>query len=192
MSAPRCLYCYQTLDREQVDLHPKCSKRFFGTERAPLFDYTGAEMQQLAQQIVARSIAVTGVQPKLSLQLQKDRSGGNDFRLTIVGLWGSFILKPPSPDYRNLPENEDLTMHLAAHFGIETAEHSLIRFSTGELAYITRRFDRTKKGKLALEDFCQISETLTADKYRGSMEKIGKLLRQLSSRPGLDAITLFE
>src|SRR5690606_7292346 len=70
--------------------------------------------------------------------------------------------------------------------------HSLIRLRSGELAYITKRFDREKKQKLALEDMCQLTETLTEDKYRGSMERIGKQIARFSSRPGLDQINFFE
>lgn len=83
-------------------------------------------------------------------------------------------------------------MHLARVLGIQTAEHSLIRLQSGELAYITKRFDRIKGEKLAVEDMCQLTETLTNDKYRGSMEKIGKQIEKFSSRPGLDLITFFE
>lgn len=38
---------------------------------------------------------------------------------------------------------------------------------------------------------CQLTETLTADKYRGSMEKVGKHIHKYSSRPGLDALNFF-
>jgi hypothetical protein len=34
-------------------------------------------------------------------------------RFTIVGLWGAYILKPPSSQFPELPELEDLTLHLA-------------------------------------------------------------------------------
>ena len=185
----RCLYCYQLLSQDEIDFHAKCSKKFFGTVLPPTLDFDNEQMQELAKEIVIKSIAVTGVQPKLSLTIEKI-PGGN--RLTVVGLWGNYILKPPTKEYPHLPENEDLTMHLAELFDIPTASHSLIRLRSGELAYLTKRFDRTSKDKLALEDMCQLTETLTEDKYRGSMEKIGKQIEKFSTNPGLDAITFFE
>ena len=94
--------------------------------------------------------------------------------------------------FQHLPENEDLTMHLAEAFNIPAAMHSLIRLKSGELAYITKRFDRIKKEKLALEDMCQLTETLTNDKYRSSMEKVGKCIEKYSTRPGLDNLIFFE
>ena len=191
-SFKRCLYCYQPLSNEGSDFHEKCSKKFFGTAIPPILDYNNEQMQELAKEIVIRSIAVTGVQPKLSLTIEKVSGDPKNSRFTIVGLWGNFILKPPTEDFPNLPENEDLTMHLSQIFGIKTASHSLLRLKSGELAYITRRFDRVKDEKLALEDMCQLTETLTEDKYRGSMEKVGKHIERFSSRPGLDIVNFFE
>jgi serine/threonine-protein kinase HipA len=192
MNKKRCLYCYRELGDENADFHAKCSREFFGTPVPPALDYGNQQMHDLAKQIVVRSVAVTGVQPKLSLTIEPIPGDPKNSRFTIVGLWGNFILKPPAGEFPNLPENEDLTMHLAEHFGILTAAHSLIRLNSGELAYLTKRFDRAKQGKLAVEDMCQLTETLTADKYRGSMEKVGKHLAKYSSRPGLDAINFFE
>lgn len=110
-----------------------------------------------------------------------------------MGLWGRFILKPQTERYNNLPENEDLVMHLAEAAGIKTVPHSLIRFADGELCYITRRIDRTKKGeKIAMEDMCQLSERLTEDKYKGSYERIAKLIQKYSSAPLLDVVNFWE
>lgn len=139
-----------------------------------------------------RSVAVTGVQPKLSLTIEKVPGDPKHSRFTIVGLWGGYILKPPTDIFPHLPENEDLTMHLSDLFGIPTALHSLIRLQSGELAYLTKRFDRIKNGKLAMEDMCQLTETLTNDKYRSSMEKVGKQIAKFSTRPGIDMLTFFE
>src|SRR5690606_38148602 len=125
----------------------------------PVLDFDIRQVEEMAAQIVVKSVAVTGVQPKLSLQLEKRTH--ETPRLTIVGLHGDYILKPPSAEYAGLPENEDLTMHLAALAGISTARHTLIRLRSGELAYLTKRFDRDKGRKIAVEDFCQLSENLT-------------------------------
>jgi serine/threonine-protein kinase HipA len=188
----RCLYCYQPLSDVSTDFHEKCSLSFFGTRIPPALDYSITQMHELANEIVVRSVAVTGVQPKLSLTIEPQPNAPKRYRFTIVGLWGNYILKPPTEEYSHLPENEDLTMHLAQLLGITTAAHSLIRLKSGELAYLTNRFDREGKEKLAQEDLCQLTETLTADKYQSSMEKVGKHIALYSSRPGLDVILFFE
>ena len=186
----KCLYCYKELSANETDFHKACSRQFFGSATPPLLTLNKEQLETLAKEIIVRSIAVTGVQPKLSLQLEKTRN--ETPRLTLVGLYGDYILKPPSDQYPCLPENEDLTMHLAEIAGIRTAAHSLIRLSSGELAYITRRFDRQNGQKIAVEDFCQLTETLTEHKYRGSVEKIGKLVRQFTTNKGYEQQRLFE
>ena len=186
----KCLYCYKELSANETDFHKACSKQFFASATPPLLTLNKEQLETLAKEIILKSIAVTGVQPKLSLQLEKTRN--ETPRLTLVGLYGDYILKPPSEQYPCLPENEDLTMHLAEVAGIRTAAHSLIRLSSGELAYITRRFDRQNGQKIAVEDFCQLTETLTEHKYRGSVEKIGKLVQQFTTNKGYEQQRLFE
>src|SRR5690349_17642139 len=113
MQEKRCLYCYRSLLTAETDFHERCSRTFFGTPTPPALDYTSQEMEQLANQIVVRSVAVTGVQPKLSLTLEPEPRNPKRSRFTIVGLWGDYILKPPTKEFLNLPENEDATMHIA-------------------------------------------------------------------------------
>lgn len=192
MKIKRCLYCYQPLEEQETEFHKHCSKKMFGTSVVPALEYSKSQMEQLAKGIVIRSVAITGVQSKLSLTIEPGPGGAKNKRFTIVGLWGGYILKPSADEFPHLPENEDLTMHLANVFGITTAEHTLIRLASGELAYITKRFDRNNGEKLAMEDMCQLTETLTDDKYRGSMEKIGKCIEKYSAQPGLDKLGFFE
>ena len=188
----KCLFCYKPLNDGEVDYHPGCARKIFESTVVPDLPYTRDNIKELAREIVTASTTVTGVQAKLSLDIAR---GGKDQpqRFTIVGLWGRFILKPQTDRFVNLPENEDLTMHLAEIAGIRTVPHSLIRFADGELCYITRRVDRTKKGdKIAMEDMCQLSERLTEDKYKGSYERIAKLIKKHSSAPMLDVINFWE
>lgn len=188
----KCLYCYKALDKAEVVYHKSCARKIFGTTTAPALPYTRAEIKELAREIVIASTSVTGVQAKLSLDIAKGKNGEPQ-RLTIVGLWGRFILKPQTDSYPLLPENEDLTMHLAEVAGIKTAPHAMIRFADGELCYITRRIDRTKTGeKIAMEDMCQLSERLTEDKYKGSYERIAKIIRKYSAAPLLDIVNFWE
>lgn len=188
----RCLYCYQHLHEGEVDYHPRCAKRFFGQATAPILPYTRKDINQLALAVVESRITVTGVQAKLSMDLEHDAYGRAQ-RLTIVGVMGRYILKPQTEQFERLPEIEDLTMHLAEIARIPTVPHALIRFEDGELNYITRRIDRTDDGrKLPMEDMCQLAGRLTEQKYQGSYETIAKLINRYSSVARLDLVNFWE
>lgn len=188
----RCLFCYRPLNLNEHDFHPACSKKIFGHSAPPVLPYSEEDLKSLATEVIKSQTAVTGVQAKLSLHISGDNKNANGKRFTIVGLWGGYILKPPTDLYPQLPEVEDLTMHLAQIAKIKTAPHSLIRLASGNLSYVTKRIDRTKKTKLAMEDMCQLSERLTEDKYHGSYEQIGKVIQKYSATPGLDLVNFFE
>ncbi len=177
------------MEHDETDYHAKCSKRIFGTPEAPVIDYSLNQMKELAEKVVQSHITIPGVQAKLSFNFEA-KKGDNKF--TLVGLWGNYILKPPTSQYPELPENEGLTMKLADIFKIKTVPNSLIRLQSGELAYITKRIDRDNGNKIHMEDLCQLSERLTEDKYKGSMEQVGKVIMQYSSNPLLDALSFFE
>ena len=180
----RCLFCYKELGNGEKDFHPQCAKKFFGLQEAPLLDYRHEELDKLAEQVIRSQTSLTGVQPKLSLNLNKHEGTS---RLTIVGLWGDYIFKPQTEDYIQLPENEDLTMHLAEAAKISVVPHSLIRMADGELGYITKRIDRTKKGeKVDMEDMCQLTLHPTEYKYKGSHEQIAKAIMQYCDMPKLE------
>ena len=180
----KCLYCYKPLKEGQKDFHPQCAKKFFGLREAPLLDYRHDELDSLAEQVIRAQTSLTGVQPKLSLNLSRHEGCS---RLTIVGLWGDYILKPQTEEYPQLPENEDLTMHLAEAAKIFVVPHSLIRLADGQLGYITRRIDRTGNGeKIDMEDMCQLTLHPTEYKYKGSHEQIAKIIKQYCDMPKLD------
>lgn len=186
----KCLYCYKELEEGQKDFHPGCARKFFGTSDAPLLEYRREELDALAAQVIQAQTSLTGVQPKLSLNLHK-HEGSN--RLTIVGLWGDFIFKPQTDAYPELPENEDLTMHMAEAARIKVVPHSLIRLADGSLGYITRRIDRTKKGeKIDMEDMCQLTLHPTEYKYKSSCEQIAKTIAAYSSTPRLDLVNFMQ
>jgi len=180
----KCLYCYKELEDGQRDYHPQCARKFFGMRDAPLLEYRHEDLDQLAEQIIRAQTSLTGVQPKLSLNLSKHEGCS---RLTIVGLWGDYIFKPQTDMYPQLPENEDLTMHLAEVIKIRVVPHSLIRLADGKLGYITKRIDRTNKGeKIDMEDMCQLTLHPTEYKYKGSHEQIAKVIKQHCDMPKLD------
>jgi serine/threonine-protein kinase HipA len=110
----------------------------------------------------------------------------------VVGaLGGNYIFKPPSSAYPEMPENEHLTMKIAKAFGVPTVSSSLIRLQSGELAYITKRIDRTLDGeKIHMLDMFQITEAV--DKYKSTMERVGKALKQYSADTLMDQLKFFE
>lgn len=188
----RCLYCYQELNEGEKDFHKSCSQKMFGTSTVPELPYTRENLSELARQVIRSQTTLTGVQAKLSLDIDKSTPKSRT-RFTIVGLWGRYILKPQTDRFAHLPEIEDLTMHLAEWAKIKVVPHSLIRFADGELCYITRRIDRTSKGeKLPMEDLCQLTERLTEHKYKGSYEQIAKAIQKYSAVPKLDLVNFWE
>lgn len=187
----RCLYCYKPLEGDH-DFHAKCSMEFFGTPTPPEIEYSLDQMDELAKNVVERSVAVPGVQAKLSMSIVRKNKENSDTRLTVVGaLGGHYIFKPPSDRFPEMPENENLTMRIAESFGIKVVPSSLVRLLSGELAYITKRIDRTQTGsKIHMIDMFQITEAF--DKYRSSMEKVGKALGSYSTNTLLDKIFYFD
>lgn len=186
----KCLFCYKELGPGEVDFHKSCCRKIFGTATAPVLDYTREEMDDLAAQVIKSQTTLTGVQPKLSLNLDKHKDSQ---KLTIVGLRGGYIFKPQTDRFAMLPENEDLTMHLAEIAKLKIVPHTLIRMKDGSIGYLTKRIDRTKKGeKIAMEDMCQLTERQTEHKYRSSYEQIGKAIRKYSAFPQLDMVDFLE
>lgn len=185
----KCLLCYKPLSENETDYHTKCVKKVFGLKQMPLIDIDERKLIDYAKKIVGANTTITGVQPKLSIWLEDSKK---TIRFTIIDEKSNYIIKPQSEIFHSLPENEDLCMHLAEEFGIQTAKHGLVRLPSGQLAYITKRFDRIGENKLACEDLCQLTETMTENKYKSSHEKTGKAIRLYSSQAGLDALHYFE
>jgi serine/threonine-protein kinase HipA len=186
-----CLYCYKPVEAG-YDFHEKCSLAFFGTPAPPAIEYSLDQMDELAKKVVERSVAIPGVQAKLSMSVVKGTKEKSDTRLTVIdALDGLYIFKPPSDRFPEMPENEHVTMRMAESYGIRVVPSSLIRLASGELSYITKRIDRTETGeKIHMIDMFQITEAF--DKYKSSMEKVGKALYSYSSNTLLDALFYFE
>lgn len=184
-----CLLCYKPIiNSSELDYHTACIKKVFGYKQMPLIEIDDKMLSDYAKKMVESNAGITGVQPKLSLWLEESKK---DIRFTVIDNKSNYIIKPQSETYQSLPENEDLCMHLATIFGIKTATHGLIKLPSGNLAYITKRFDRVGDTKIAVEDLCQLSETLTENKYRGSYEKVGKVIKSYSTQVGFDMLNYF-
>ncbi len=193
----RCLCCGKEIKNSASEhekehrWHKKCIKTFFGTTMMPELDITESALEELANATINKGLTVPGVQKKLSLHLSTDVNS----RLTIVDYPTGYILKPQTNEYEYLPEFEKLAMNLAGIAGISTVPNALI-YNNEKYSYITRRIDRDIDSNgivemYAMEDFCQLAERITADKYKGSYEKCGKIIGEFSSRAGLDMTELF-
>jgi serine/threonine-protein kinase HipA len=162
----------------------------FGTVQMPELAYNHEQLRELAKTAIRTQTTVPGVQAKLSMDIQRIE---HTTRFSIVGLQGRFILKPQTEMYAELPEIEDLTMHLAEQASILVVPHSLARFADDKLVYLSKRIDRTPEGeKIPMEDLCQLSNQLTEYKYRGSYEQISKVIRGFSSAPMLDVVNFWQ
>ncbi len=187
-----CLCCGRPLlTPDETGWHKACIKRFFGIAKLPEIAIDDKTLNQLASETINQGFTVPGVQKKLSLHLASD---GKEPRLTLVNFPTGYILKPQVAEFKALPESEQLIMSMADMAGISTVPHALIKGNTG-LAYITKRVDRHLKGNqlemLAMEDFCQLDQRLTEDKYKGSYERCAKIIKQYSSRVGIDITEFF-
>lgn len=192
----KCLCCGKELgentsrQEKKNCWHNRCVKKFFGTKELPALDISEQHLEELANSTVNQGLTVPGVQKKLSLHLSQDSAA----RLTVVDYPTGYILKPQTEEYPSLPEFEDLTMRLAETAGIRTVPHALLK-TENTYAYITKRIDRnihaTYTELYAMEDFCQLANRLTQDKYKGSYELCGRIIKKYSTHPGLDLSELF-
>lgn len=188
----KCLYCYRELEKGQIDFHPECARKIFGSDKVPVLPYTRDNMSELAKQVIRSSASVTGVQAKMSLDVNRGNKH-EPSKFTIVGLWGKYIFKPQSMKYPHLPELEDLTMKMAEAARIRTAKHSLIRLADGELGYLTLRMDRGRRGeKISMLDMCQLTNRLTEHKYYGTYPQLADTIKKYSSVPMLDVQRFWE
>ncbi len=186
----RCLCCGKELRTETAHgWHTACVKAFFGTALFPDIDVSKEVLNQIAIDNTSKGFTVPGVQKKLSLHLSREGTP----RLTLVNYPTGYILKPQTDEYAALPEMEYLVMKMAEVSGIKTVPHALLRLPSQEntFAYITKRIDRADGQMLAMEDFCQLDGRLTEDKYRGSYERCGKIIKTHSMNDGLDLAQLF-
>ena len=159
------------------------SRRLEGLEELPY----SAEEQIREAAARAPKMSIQGVQPKLSARLNVKNN-----RFEIVDTGGEFILKPQNPQFSQLPENEDLSMRLAAAAGIEIPLHGLVYSRDGSVTYFIRRFDRISRNrKLAVEDFSQLLGMSRETKYDASMEKVAGVIEQYCTFPAIEKIKLF-
>lgn len=162
----------------------KTLRELFGMDTAPVIPLSSLDIPLKAQKMVGK-MSISGVQPKLSLKL--DRSKGE---LIPASSGGEYILKPQISQFPHTPENENCCMDIARGFGIDAPPHCLLPLKDSTLAYVVKRFDRRGQEKIHQENFYQVLGK--KDKYAGSVEEIGDKLQEISTVPGLDTQLFFE
>ena len=162
----------------------KTFRELFGMDTAPAINLSAQDIPLKAQGMVGK-MSISGVQPKLSLGLDRAKK-----ELIPVAEGSEYILKPQTPQFPHTPENENCCMDIAMALAIDVPPHCLLPLKDGTLAYVVKRFDRLGTEKLHQETFYQILEK--RDKYLGSVEEIGNKLREISAVPGLDVQLFFE
>jgi serine/threonine-protein kinase HipA len=175
----KCLGCFRLTDEVYCK---RCQKELFDNKKlSSVLDFDKKEFLS-ATVALSEHLSISGVQDKISLGIE-------DNKLRPTTKDGLYILKPiPLMEYGELitdvAVNEHFTMQLASQvYKIETAKNGLIAFSDGELAYITKRFDRVEGKKIKQEDFCSLAERseLTHGKnykYDYSYEEMGALIKK--------------
>lgn len=180
----RCPLTYEPIGDEAV--YSARGLRLLGVSSLAPLNYTAAEQRQEALDRAGK-MSIQGVQLKLSAVL-KVKEG----RFDLVDRGGRFILKPPSLDFPELPENESLTMRLAEITGIEVPLHGLVYARDGSLTYFIKRFDRQGRKLVPIEDFAQLSGASRETKYESSMEKVAAVIDRFCTFPAIERARLFE
>ena len=145
--------------------------------------------EQQRQEAISRAgkMSIQGLQLKLSAVVRITEG-----RFEIVDRGGQYILKPQSRDFPELPENEDLTMRLAAIVGIEVPVHGLVRSADRSFTYFVKRFDREGRDRIPQEDFAQLSGASRDTKYDSSMEKVAGVINRYCTFPAIECVKLWE
>jgi len=179
--------CPSTLSPGFETYSPVALKRVFDKQTVShLLPYESIEKNEDDAKLFMENkkrISISGVQSKYSMIINNGK-----LNLTPENMQGRYILKPKPSEIRNLLEcaaNENLTMQIAEQiFGMETAANGLCFFQSGELAYITKRFDVMPDGsKLRIEDFASLAGLTSENagvnyKYDYSYEEVAGLIKK--------------
>lgn len=182
--ANRCLCCgHQT--EESGRYHAKCLKTLWGKAVAPKIPFAAKDLPEKVT-TSADHMSISGVQAKALVRLSEDTS-----EVEFAPNGSTHILKPEPNEYPGLPAMENVCMTMAETLGMNVPPHGLFPMSDGRLCYIVKRFDRDDDGgKLQSETMYQLLGS--TDKYKGSLEAVGKAIRAHAENVGLETIDFFE
>ncbi len=140
-------------------------------------------------------LSLAGAQSKMAVLIREGR-----YFLPLDGSPSTHILKPQSPHYDGLVENEHFCMSLAAEVGL-TAASVETREIGGQKFLQVERYDRRTDAAGAIrrihqEDFCQALAMPPEWKYQQeggpSLKQCFELVRVQSTAPGPDVLRLFD
>ena len=188
-----CLGCFAL---SQEVYCKRCRRELFDNQKINfVLDFDKKEFLSKSVELSER-MSISGVQDKISLRIE-------DKKLVPTTKNGTYLLKPvPLIEYVELiadvAKNEHFSMQLASQvFKLETAINGLIAFSDGELAYITKRFDRVDGTKIKQEDFASLAERSEQShgknyKYDYSYEEIGVLIKKYLPAYRVEMVSYFK
>lgn len=180
-----CLACLRPGPDAGV-YHRRCLRALFGRPHLPKLEFELKNLHTLGLELAGK-VAISGVQRKLAL-----RPDHAENALVVAPTRSRYILKPQPQAFPAVPENEHVTMRLAELAGIPIPPCALVTLADGALAYLVLRFDRDEHDrKSRLEDFCQLSERPSKDRYDGSAELCARVVRKFASEPLIAQVQLF-
>lgn len=171
------------------------SGRFTGTYAGPGRSRMEQDFERNLAAIYARADTprLSGVQIKAPMTLSADG------RLSpSTGTPFTHILKPAGTSgFEALPLVEWIGLALAREAGLEVPDAALVAMPDGmPPALLVERFDiregATDHRLLAMEDLCSVLDLSPQAKYDGTIERVARALRGLSTAPNQDLLTLMK
>jgi serine/threonine-protein kinase HipA len=168
--------------------------RFTGVYAGPRRGEIDETFEQNLARIYARAETprLSGVQIKAPMSLKQDGT-----LVPAIDEPFTHILKPAgTAGFEMLPIVEWLCLELGRAAGFETPDVALIAMPDGMApALVVERFDTRREPldqrRLVMEDFCSILDLPTSAKYDGTIERMARALRPLSTGPAEDLNILF-
>ncbi|CAH2404936.1 HipA domain-containing protein [Mesorhizobium ventifaucium] len=164
--------------------------RYLGPSRGEIQETFEHNLAQLFAR--AETPRLSGVQIKAPMNL-----GSDGELLPAIDLPFTHVLKPAgTAGFEMLPVVEWLCLELGRAAGFQVPAAALIDMPDGmSPALVVERFDvrrgPTDRRFLALEDFCSVLDLPASAKYDGTIERMARGLRPLSTDPAADIETLF-
>jgi serine/threonine-protein kinase HipA len=167
--------------------------RFTGQYRGPGRGDVEQSFEQRLADIFARAETprLSGIQIKAPVSLTADGE-----LIPAIDTPFTHILKPAgTAGFEHLPLVEFFCLQLGLAVGFDVPAVALTAMPEGmPPALIVERFDIRRSTndhrRLALEDFCSILDLPAEAKYEGTIERVGRGLRPLSTDPRTDLETL--
>jgi serine/threonine-protein kinase HipA len=182
-----CLVCLGDTppDTGNGRYHAACLRRLFGTEVLPRIDL---DLQHLPARVAPEigKMSISGMQRKALMRLSRGKES-----LVVATRRSRFILKPQLETFSHVPENEHASMLIAALVGMDVPRFGLFHLTDGSLAYVVKRYDRTARGKLHQEDFCQLAGRPARERGRGTAAECAALVARNATEPEADLRRLF-